>query len=105
MDAEKTTQQKIDRILEAASSIETVKTPPFFKDKVLNQLAREPEAQSESAMPGWFGFRYQVAILILFAILNFTVLFLYNSSNEEEELQSLAESYHLSASESNSILN
>lgn len=105
MDAKKTTQQKIAKILESAESIEAVNSPPFFKDKVLRKLLEAEEVTPQPDILAWFVPKYQIAALLLFAAVNFAVLYLYSSSNKQDELQTFAESYNLSISEDGSFLN
>nr|WP_299389479.1 hypothetical protein [Allomuricauda sp.] len=105
MDADKTTQQKIDQILESASTIEAVGTPSFFKDKVLKQLTKMGESPKPVDVLAWFVPKYQMAALVLFMALNLVTLYLYTSSNEQEELETFAETYLLTEAENSSILN
>ncbi|WP_420398837.1 hypothetical protein [Flagellimonas sp.] len=105
MDAKKTTQQEIDKILESADGIEAVNSPPFFKDKVLRKLVDLEEVKPQLDVLAWFVPKYQIAVLLLFAALNFAVLYLYNSANKQDELQTFAESYNLSGSVNTSFLN
>lgn len=105
MDGKKNIQQKIDEVLEAVSQIETVNTPPFFKDKVLKRLTKENGLQEASNLLDWFLPKYQITALIVFAFLNFGALYVYNNSNQQEEIEAFAQSYGLSFDEDNSILN
>ncbi|MCL6275117.1 hypothetical protein M3P19_13945 [Muricauda sp. 2012CJ35-5] len=105
MDAEKTTSQKITEILDAGVTIESVKTPPFFKDKVLQRLSRDSETRSTGALLPWFVPKYQWATLLIMVLLNLVALYYYNKESQVDELQTLVEYYQLSPTDGNSILN
>lgn len=105
MDGKKNTQQKIDEVLETVSHIEAVNTPPFFKDRVLNRLSNDNEVNEASNVLDWFLPKYQIAALVVFAVLNFGALYVYNNNNQIEEIEAFAQSYGLSFDEDNSILN
>lgn len=105
MDGKKNTHRKIDEVLEIVSQIETVNTPPFFKDNVLKRLADENEVNDVTNLLDWFLPKYQIAALIIFAFLNFGALYIYNNSNQEEEIETFAQAYGLSYDQENSILN
>ena len=105
MNDKKNTSKIVDELLDAATTIEVVNTPPFFKDKVLNRLSQINEKKREPVALHWFAPKYQIAVLVLFAILNLGVLYSYTSSNDSSELQTFAQSTGLSTTESDSILN
>lgn len=105
MDGKKNTQQKIDEVLETVSHIEAVNTPLFFKDRVLNRLSNDNEVNEASNVLDWFLPKYQIAALVVFAVLNFGALYVYNNNNQIEEIEAFAQSYGLSFDEDNSILN
>lgn len=105
MDGKKITQQKIDEVLDSASQIEAVNTPPFFKDKVLNRLVDTDEVEELLPILTWFTPKYQVAALLLFIVLNVMAIYTYRSSNQQEQLTTFAEAFGLSSSDQQSILN
>ncbi|WP_396590501.1 hypothetical protein [Allomuricauda sp. R78024] len=105
MDGKKNTQQKIDEVLEKVSHIEAVNTPLFFKYRVLNRLSNDNEVNEASNVLDWFSPKYQIAALVVFAVLNFGALYIYNNNNQIEEIEAFAQSYGLSFDEDNSILN
>ncbi|WP_298791293.1 hypothetical protein [uncultured Allomuricauda sp.] len=105
MDGKKTTQQKIDEVLEAASQIETVDTSPFFKDKVLHRLTNREELEEALPILGWFTLKYQVAALLLFVVLNAVAIYNYRSSNQQEEIVTFADAFGISSTDQQSILN
>nr|WP_299343225.1 hypothetical protein [Allomuricauda sp.] len=104
MDEKKTTPRLIDELIDSVSEIESVNTPPFFRDKVLKRLEKAQE--SEAMAPFLFGFtpKLQIAALLVFAMLNIGALWYYQNQQQQEELQTFAEAYGLSLSEE-SILN
>ncbi|UII76769.1 hypothetical protein LV716_02970 [Flagellimonas sp. HMM57] len=105
MDDKKNTSEFIDELIESASKMETVDTPPFFKDKVLNKLSQIDQKKKKIDFFGWFAPKYQIATLLLFAVLNLAVLYTYLSSNEKQDLQTFAETYGFSDTNSEFILN
>ncbi|PWL37791.1 hypothetical protein DKG77_13535 [Flagellimonas aquimarina] len=105
MDGKKITQRKIDEVLDSASQMEAVNAPPFFKDKVLQRLTSNNQVIETSNLLGWFLPKYQIAALVVFAFLNFGALYVYNNSNQEDEIKTFAQAYGLAADEDNSILN
>lgn len=104
MNDKKITPQIIDELIDSASSFEVVDTPPFFKDRVLHRLSKAEDNEVSYSL-NWFGPRFQWAALVVFIMLNFGVLYYYNSAQQEQELQSFAETYGLSSAQNNSILN
>ncbi|WP_350288167.1 hypothetical protein [uncultured Croceitalea sp.] len=107
MNTKKTnTDQRIEYTLDSVSSIDTVKTPPFFKEKVLNRIAQEA-VKKESGVSYLDGFtpKYQAAALICFIILNAFALFSYNTDNDYgENVENFAEVYGLSETDTDSYL-
>lgn len=105
MNDKKITPELIDELIDSASKIEAVNTPPFFKDKVLNKLSQANGEKQQSDFLSWFTPKYQIATLLLFVALNVVAIYSYRLSNEQQELQTFAEAYGLSDSDSESILN
>ena len=105
MNDKKTTSQFVDELIESVSGIETVDTPPFFKDRVLKQLGKTEETVEVPPFFHWFTPKLQLAALMVFVLINLGVLYYYNSFNQDQELQSFAEAYGLSESSEESILN
>ena len=98
-------QLKIDELIDSASSIDGVNTPPFFKDKVLNKLTHSSTEKSATDWLFWFSPKYQIAAMVLFVMLNLIALYNYSASNKEVELQNYAQTYGLSNTSQDSILN
>ncbi|KQC29775.1 hypothetical protein [Flagellimonas eckloniae] len=105
MNDKKFTPELIDELIDSASKIEAVNTPPFFKDKVLNKLSQVTVEKQRPDVLNWFTPKYQIAMLLLFAAVNIVAVYSYRSSNKQQELQTFAETYGFSQSESESILN
>lgn len=105
MNDKKNTQLKIDELIDASSSIEVVDAPPFFKDKVLKRLSQKTENNKVIDLLAWFSPKYQIAALLVFAFINLSVLYLYNDYNQSQKIETFAEAYGFSSSDSESILN
>ncbi len=102
---DKKTTKFIDDLIDSASTIENVNTPPFFKDKVLSKLGKHPEANEVPQFLYWFTPKVQLVALMVFIFVNLGVLYYYENSGQEQELQSFAETYGLLSSQEESILN
>ena len=103
MEAKKNINQMIDETLESVSRIDTVDTPPFFKDKVLRRLDKQEEKETEGIMYlDWFTPKFQAAALVCFVLLNLGVLLNSSTDNYEENLTSFAQTYGLSETGANS---
>ncbi len=105
MDGKKNTQQKIDEVLDTASHIESVNISPFFKDKVLHRLDSLTQPGEHNLVLSWFTPKYQVAVLLLLAILNIGAIYSYRISNQQEQMTAFAEAFGFSNTENESILN
>ena len=105
MNDKKSTSQLVDQLIDSVTDIETVNTTPFFKDRVLSRLVQKKENNKTLVYPIWFGPQLQWAVLLVFMLLNLGVLYYYANSNQEQELQSFAQTYGLSSSQDDSILN
>jgi len=105
MNDKKTTSELVDSIIDSATEIDTIKTPPFFKDKVLQQLLNIDEAEPVRDWLVWFTPKYQIAALFVFLVLNFSVLYSYSHYTEQQNIKAFAEAYGLSDSQNDYILN
>jgi hypothetical protein len=105
MNDKKNTSKQIDELIDSASGIEAVSTPPFFKDKVLKRLSQTSDSQPQQGWLPWFTPKYQIAALFLLVLVNGIVLYNYSDSNREEEIQTFAEAYGLSSAQDESMLN
>ena len=106
MDSKKNIDRLVEETLESVSRIDAVKTPPFFKDKVLNRMTQKEVAKQEGiVIMNWFTPKLQAAALICFVILN-AYAFLANSTDSYgENVENFAEVYGLSVSDTDSYLN
>ncbi|MEM9000784.1 MAG: hypothetical protein AAGB24_11020 [Bacteroidota bacterium] len=105
MDHRKKTSRQIGELIELATQIQVVGTPPFFKDKVMQQLGKTTVSTEPLVFLYWFTPKLQVAALLLFVLLNLTGLYYHGSFQQEEELQSFAETYGLYPAQEESIFN
>lgn len=98
--------QLVEDTLSSVSSIGTVKTSPFFKEKVLNRMAQQDvEKVTRVGYLDWFTPRYQAAALVCFVILNAFALLSYNTdSGYDENVENFAEVYGLSQIATDSYL-
>lgn len=103
MDTKKNIDRLVEETLESVSNIDVVKTPPFFKDKVLNRMAQKSGKEKEGVRyVDWFTPRFQAASLICFIVVNAYAL-LYNSAGSySENLENFAEVYGLSETDTDS---
>lgn len=97
MNDKKTTLEKVDDLLDSVGAIEKVKVRPEFKQKVLDRLENQPSTVVEF-LP-WFTPKYQIAAILVFLFVNLTALLYYNSTLQNEKVESLANSYGVSTSE------
>ncbi|MFS4492181.1 hypothetical protein [Maribacter sp. 2308TA10-17] len=98
--------QLVEDALDSVSNIDTAKTPPFFKEKVLNRMAQQDVEKAEGVRYlNWFTPRYQAAALLCFVILNAFALLSYNSDSDYgENVENFAEVYGLSETTTDSYL-
>lgn len=98
-------QLKIDELIDSASSMDRVNTPPFFKDKVLSGFAKIATENQESFSIIWFTPKHQIAALLIFAFINLSALYLYNNYNQSQDIETFAQAYGFSPTDNQSILN
>ena len=92
--------KQVDEILKMSSKINEVKLSLDFKEKVMQQLFDE---KKEKQLFSWFTPKLQFATLVVFILINSTVLFYNAQTNYDAKVNSFAETYNLSKKES--ILN
>ncbi|MEM8847119.1 MAG: hypothetical protein AAGD17_08470 [Bacteroidota bacterium] len=105
MNDKKNTFKDLDDLIDSVSDIQSVGTPPFFKDKVLNELKKQGNQEQSQLILSWLTPKLQIAALLAFVFLNLGVLYYYNSTNHNEELETFAQEYGLSTSQEETILN
>ena len=105
MNDKKNTFKNLDDLIESVSDIESVGAPPFFKDRVLNELEKQEVQEQSPLVVNWLTPRLQIAALLAFVFINLGVLYYYNSANQDQELETFAQTYGLSSPQEESILN
>lgn len=105
MDTKGNIDQLVAETLDSVSSIKAVKTPPFFKEKVLQSLSlQDTESTEVAAYLNWFTPKYQAAALICFIFLNAAAVLNYSSDSYSDNVSSFAEVYGLSETDSDTYL-
>lgn len=105
MESKKNIDRLVEETLDTVSGINTVKTPPFFKDRVLNRMAQKSvEDQEGIAILNWFTPKFQAAALICFIALNSYALLSYSTDSYGENVENFAEVYGLSETDFDSYL-
>ncbi|MEM0932875.1 MAG: hypothetical protein AAGJ12_10435 [Bacteroidota bacterium] len=105
MDDNKKIAQFVDELIDSASSLDRVNTPPFFKEKVLKRLTVAHTSEEVPVFFTWFTPKVQFAAFLVFVILNLGTLYFRDAFNETEELQAFAENYGLTSSQEESLFN
>ena len=105
MNDKKNTFKNLDDLIESVSDIESVGAPPFFKDRVLKELEKQKGQEQSPLVLSWLTPRLQIAALLAFVFINLGVLYYYNSTNQDQELETFAQTYGLSSPQEESILN
>lgn len=103
MESNKNIQEKIDNTFKAAEAIEQVSVSPFFKDKTMQRMFSEKE--EEKVAWSWFSPKLQLATLACVVVINVIAFTQVNKTSYDENINQFAESYGLTTSDSNSLLN
>ncbi len=103
MENKRNIDRLVEETLDSAPGIEVVKTPPFFKDKVLNKMAQANLKKDDVLYLNLLTPRYQAAIFVVLVVIN-TVALLSNTTDNkyEENVENFAEVYGLSETDMNS---
>lgn len=96
--------KRINDTLDAAESIKEVQVSPFFKENVMHQI-RNASKDVQDATWSWFTPKLQLATLVCFVMLNVIAFNNLKDTKYDENVSGFAESYGLSTSTENSILN
>ena len=102
MEKNKNIDRLIEETLDSVSGIETVKTPPFFKDKVLNRMGQTTIEEDGIRFLDWFTPKYQAAALIAFMVLNTFALLSTKTDSYSDNVENFAEVYGLSETDTDS---
>ena len=95
----------VEETLEEAGRVESVSTPPYFKERTLNAIFRPEELAEKQPGLAWFAPKLQVALLIFLVVVNSLALIWYSSGNYDQNVENFAEAYGLSEDESESYYN
>ncbi|NKI30377.1 hypothetical protein HCU67_00355 [Muricauda sp. DJ-13] len=102
MNDKNTTPDQVENLLNSLSAIEKVEVSPDFKKNVIDKLANQ-QSKVVEFLP-WFTPKYQIAAVLTFLVINLSALFYYNTTLQEEKLESLANSYGITTTENESSL-
>lgn len=81
-----TPQEKAEHTITSVEAIESVKVSPFLKDSILNRLETQTTQMTSSWV--WFSPKLQLAVLIVFMILNiYTYINLSSVENNSDEVE------------------
>ncbi|MBP0903327.1 hypothetical protein ACFSKN_00365 [Mariniflexile gromovii] len=103
METNNNIQKKIDDTFASMDAIENVNVSPFFKDKTMQRLFAEKEEVAVAW--GWFTPKLQLATLVCFIVLNVLAFRQYNSNQYITNVDAFAETYGLTSSSDDTILN
>tara|TARA_B110000091_G_scaffold214451_1_gene268004 strand:+ start:3845 stop:4150 length:306 start_codon:yes stop_codon:yes gene_type:complete len=99
----KISKNEIEQTFKVLTQIVPVKVNPFFKHKVLQEIAKE--APVKQPLSSWLKPQFQLAMLSLVLCLNVgTIFYAFSNSKETTDLNTFAKEYALQTS-TNSILN
>ena len=98
-------QDKIKKTLEVFDKIESVKTPPFFKDKTMQRLFSEKEEIKSVSIWNWFTPQLQLATLACIVFVNVYAINQIKSSKYEASVLSFASDYGITADQESSLFN
>ena len=105
MESKRNMDRLVEETLNSVSGIKPVKTPPFFKDKVLNSMAQSA-IKKEELLPifNWFTPKFQAAVLVCFVVINTAAVLSYTTDTYGENVKDFAEVYGLTETETGSYL-
>lgn len=103
MESKRNIDRLVEETLDSVSGIGPAKTPPFFKDKVLNRMAQTAVEKEEGVRYlDWFTPKYQAAALIAFVVLNTVALLSSTTDSYGDNVEDFAEVYGLSETDTDS---
>ena len=98
-------QDNVKKTLEVLDTMETVKTPPFFKDKTMQRLFAEKEKTASVSIWNWFTPQLQLATLACIVFVNVYAINQIKSSKYEASVSSFASDYGITAENEFSLFN
>ena len=96
--------KKVKETFDSIGSIKEVQVSSFFKEKVMYQIRNTSEDIQEATW-SWFTPKLQLATLVCVVVLNVMAFTKIKETTYNENVTEFAESYGLSISTENSILN
>ena len=103
METNNNIQKKIDDNFTGIDAIENVELSPFFKDKTMQRLFAEKEEVASAW--NWFTPKWQLATLACLIVLNVMAIKQYNSNKYMTNVDEFAETYGLTSSSDETLLN
>ena len=97
-------KKKVKDTFDSIESIKEVQVSPFFKENVMHQI-RNASEDIQEATRSWFTPKLQLATLVCVVVLNVMAFTKLKETSYNENVIEFAESYGLSISTGNSILN
>jgi hypothetical protein len=105
MHSKKNIDLLVEETLERVSTIDKVKTPAFFKERVLNRMVEESASKPEGVFfLNSFAPKFQAAALLWCVIVNTLALLSYSSDSYNDNVENFAEVYGLSETDTDSYL-
>ncbi|APX99804.1 hypothetical protein [Lacinutrix venerupis] len=98
-------EEKVTKTLEVFDTMDTVKAPPFFKDKTMQLLFAEKEEKVTPLFWSWFTPQLQLATLVCVVLVNFYAIKEINNSEYESSISSFASDYGIAGEQESSIFN
>ena len=98
-------KDNVKKTLEVFDTIETVKTPPFFKDKTMQRLFAEKEKKASVSIWSWFTPQLQLVTLACVVFVNVYAVKQIKSSKYEASITSFASDYGITADQESSLFN
>ncbi|MFI0428078.1 hypothetical protein [Mariniflexile sp. HMF6888] len=103
MKTNKDIQHKIEDTFEVLKTVQEVKVSPFFKDRTMQVLFAEKEAE-QNKLP-WFSPKLQLATLVCIILLNVYAFAKIKTAIYEEKVSDFASAYGLSLDSETNLFN
>lgn len=95
---------KVKDTLDSVESINAVNVSPFFKDSVMHKI-RNASQEDTLKTKIWFTPKLQLAVLVVFVVLNTMAFVSFTSSAYEDNINAFAETYDLGQKPKTSLFN